>query len=363
MVGVDPALPGGISAVVRCYRDHGLFARWPVRYLVSYRGRPLALQARVMTIAGARLTAALLRREVALLHVHSASRGSFWRKSSFCAAAWLFRVPFLFHLHSGEFDNFYRQECHALGRWWIRWILRRAAAVAVLSPGWLDVVRAIEPSARVSVLPNPVSIPVRPSDVAAECRRVLFLGRLRRGKGVFDLLDALPTLLERHPQLRVCIAGDGELDAVHRHARQAGVDGAIELPGWIEGAAKDRELARADILVLPSYHEGLPLCVLEAMAQGVPVVATRVGGIPDALDDGACGVLVEPGRVDQLAAALTALADDPAHRRRLAQAARVRATEMFGAPGVCAAVSRLWTACLGSPARASAWPWSRRGGQ
>lgn len=346
MVGPALQAPGGMSAVAQAYREAGLFDRWGVRYLSSYAGPGLLRQLATMLPALARLAGALLLGRVALVHVHSASRGSFWRKSVFCAVARLAGVPYVVHLHSGEFTAFYHRECSAIGRRWVRRVLRQAAAVIVLAPHWAREVAAIEPAAALRVVANPVVLPPVAQAVRAPARRLLFLGRLREKKGVFDLLAALPALRERHPGLRLCLAGDGDLDAVRRAASALGVADAVELPGWIDGAAKDAELRRADVLVLPSHFEGLPMCVLEAMAAGVPVVATAVGGVPFALDEGRCGALVPPGDVPALAQAVLRLFDDAGHRRQLAQAARERAAALFATGEVLRQVEATWRDAL-----------------
>lgn len=348
MVGSALDAPGGITSVVQAYRDSGLFARWSVIYLASFREPGLWGQLLTVPAALVRFLSLLLRRKVWLLHVHSAARGSFFRKTLFCALAALFRVPIVLHIHSGEFAVFYRQECSALLRWWVRWHLRKATRVAVLTPGWAQVMVEIEPAARIRVLLNPV--PVGASPVARGSRgpfNVLFLGRLRQKKGVFDLVRAMPGILNRHPGTRFCLAGDGDLSVVRALAAELKVENALDLPGWIDGPTKGRQLHRATLLVLPSHFEGLPICVLEAMAAGVPIVATRVGGVPFALDDGHCGVLVPVGDPAALASAVNGLLADEDQRRALAVAAHRRARDFFSVEAVVSQLEQLWAEALG----------------
>lgn len=121
-----------------------------------------------------------------------------------------------------------------------------------------------------------------------------------------------------YPTLRVCLGGDGEASAARALAQRLGIVDRVETPGWMTGATKAQWLARATIYALPSYAEGLPMSVLEAMAAGAPVVATPVGGISDVLSDGVHGLLVPPGDVVALVAALARLLDDAGLRDRLA---------------------------------------------
>lgn len=346
MIGTSLDAPGGMTAVVRLYRDMGLFEAWHIRYLSSYERPGKLTQLRVM--AGALLTLLwlLLRGKVSLLHVHSASRGSFWRKSAFCALARLFGVPYVFHLHSGEFPVFYRDECGPRAQRWVRRTLRGAHTVVALTGLWREALARIAPGASITVLGNPVRVPAVLPPAPPPRGQVLFLGRLRDKKGVYDIIRAMPAVLAAAPATVFTLAGDGELDGAARLAQELGVAHALRLPGWVDGAAKDALMDGADLLLLPSYFEGLPICVLEAMAQGVAVVASDVGGIPEALEQGRCGVLLAPGDVAAIAAAVLSLLEDGARRLGLRAAAHARAQQVYSTQAVDGALSTLYRAVL-----------------
>jgi glycosyltransferase involved in cell wall biosynthesis len=320
MVGAAIECPGGISAVVKCYRDHGLFGRWRVRYVSTFEAPNLVTQLAVMSKALWVISWMLLRREVALMHAHSASRGSFWRKSVCCALSRIYGVPYIFHIHSGEFLHFYNDECGPLAKFWVRLTLRKAAQVVVLSDSWLREIRTIVPTATIKVIGNPVSVATEFPSRTAHTGRVLFLGRLREKKGVFDLIRAIPIVRRTMPTSVFVLAGDGDVEAVRKFAQSHAVSDAIEIPGWIDGEQKESAIRAAELLVLPSYFEGLPVCVLEAMANGAVVVATRVGGIPDVITSGVTGMLLEPGDIRGLADVIVRLLtdDDLSIRLRLA---------------------------------------------
>jgi len=355
VVMIGPALdsPGGMSSVAQSYHEAGLFERWQVRYLASYRHPRLGDKLLRLMQTLLALSWALLLRRVALLHVHTASRGSFWRKSLFVALARAFRVPVVLHVHSGEFMRFYGEECGPGRRALVRWILRCSACVLCLTPRWREALARVEPRARLRVLPNPA-----PDEPLVRARRasgsvqpgcVLFLGRLREKKGVFDLLHAWPAVLAAWPQARLVLAGDGDAQSIVELARKLQVADAIVLPGWVADAAKAEWLARAEVFVLPSHAEGLPVCVLEAMACGIPVLATRVGGVPDVVADGQEGLLVDAGDVAGLQAALLGLLGDAVLRQRLAAAALMRVEREFALPQVLAALETLWGELIGLP--------------
>ena len=152
------------------------------------------------------------------------------------------------------------------------------------------------------------------------------------------LLAALPTLHRRLPAVRLLVAGDGE----HREALVArtaalGLSPAVAFLGRADAGRVQALLAGARALVVPSTYEGMPLVVLEAMAAGVPVVASRVSGIPEVVVDGETGWLVPPEDPEALAAALTAVLADPAEAARRGAAGRARVAERFR-PAVAAEI-------------------------
>jgi glycosyltransferase involved in cell wall biosynthesis len=118
----------------------------------------------------------------------------------------------------------------------------------------------------------------------------------------------------------------------------------LNLVGWVDGADKEALLASADLLVLPSYYEAFSVSILEAMAAGVPVVSTAVGGIPDVLEDGACGVLVAPGDVKALAAALIDTLLDTEASGRMRERAFVSAKEHYSTPKILGALGNIYHA-------------------
>jgi len=159
---------------------------------------------------------------------------------------------------------------------------------------------------------------------------LLAVGRLRIRKGLDVLLAAMPELLLRHPGARLVVAGDGEHRAALESAAAAlGLGDAVAFLGRVDGGRVRALLPGAAALVVPSLYEGMPLVVLEAMAAAVPVVASRVSGIPEVVVDGETGWLVPPEDPPALAAALAALLGDGAAARRRGAAGRQRLDERF----------------------------------
>lgn len=337
MLGTDLRAPGGITAVVQAYRAMGLFDDWPLRYLPTFRRRGLADRLQVMTQALLRYGGWLLRGEVAAVHAHTAARASFWRKSLFLLLGRAAGVRTVLHLHDGSFPDWYAARSGATQAT-VRWMLRRVDRVVLLTEGWCAWLQALEPAARCRVVRNPVALAPQPP--APRPGQVLFLGRLWREKGIDDLLRAAGRIAPQVPALRLVCAGDGEIDRVRTLAAELDLTARVELPGWLDGEAKASALREAAVFVLPSYAEGLPMGVLEAMAQGVPVVASDVGGVREALGD--AGLLVPAGDVAALADALRTLLLDPARAAALGQAGRARAQALFAPAQVRASLAALY---------------------
>jgi glycosyltransferase involved in cell wall biosynthesis len=320
MLGTDPGTHGGISAVVAAWRAGGLFERWPIEYIVSHRVGTRG-EKFVTAVEGFQAWLALAwRHGRGILHVHAASRWSFWRKAAYMAAALAAGWPVVFHLHGGRFIHFH-QALGPFGRAAVRFFLDRAAVIVVLSERWAAWMHGITSNPRIVCLPNPVALPP-PTSAVREPDLIAFAGRCEAAKGVYDLLEAVSRLRPVCPRLRVECAGDGDMARLRRRALELGVGPQVTMRGWIGERERETLLARATVFVLPSHVEALPMSLLEAMAAGCPVIATKVGGIPDLVRDGENGLLVPPGKPGALADALRRLLADPVLAGRLGQQAR-----------------------------------------
>jgi glycosyltransferase involved in cell wall biosynthesis len=168
--------------------------------------------------------------------------------------------------------------------------------------------------------------------------RLLLVGPVGRTKGCPELVEALGKVRAGGVDASLRFVGreerSGEADRLRAVARALGVEEAVELVGVIPPDQMPREYRNADVLCLASRREGVPMALLEGMAFGLPVVASRVGGVPDLIEDGVTGLLVDPGDVDGLATALLELAADPSRREELGRAARERATATAASPAV-----------------------------
>jgi glycosyltransferase involved in cell wall biosynthesis len=343
LIMLGTAARGGILSVIEAWRARGLFERWPVEFLPTHceGGRLRKAVAALRALCGVVL--AMLKHGSVILHVHAASDASFWRKAIFMSVGMLGGARVIFHLHGGRFARFYEEECGALRRRAIRFFLERADCIIVLSDSWREWVSTVSRNPRVVCIPNPVLEPAEPT-LPPSRSTILFLGLISREKGIFDLLEAVAAVRAAVPDVRLVCAGDGDIAAAAEHARRLGISDAVAFPGWLSGAQKDACLQRASVFALPSYAEGMPMSLLEAMAAGIPAVASAVGSVPEVIADGVNGFLIAPGDTGSLERRLCRLLCDGALRSRIAEAGRETVRNRFGADNVVAALERLYIA-------------------
>jgi glycosyltransferase involved in cell wall biosynthesis len=341
MIGTDPNAKGGIATVVDKYRRRGLFDKWNVIYLTTHMQGSVAKK--LLTALGSyrRMIGLLLVGRVNLIHIHVASRASTWRKAVFAFTAFVFRVPYVLHLHGGGFADFYYKECGPLRRYAVRILFEKASSVIALSRSWAAKLHEMVPTAHIDIIYNSVSLPAQQNQCEqGECKKILFLGQITKEKGVFDLIRAIAIMGE---DAELVLGGDGESDMAAELARELDISGRVRLPGWVLGEDKEKLLSTASIFILPSYKEGLPVSVLEAMAWGIPVVATPVGGIPEVVRHGKEGLIIQPGDINEMSSVLRTLLDDAELRQRLGTNGRERVRRIFSDDVELPKFEALWT--------------------
>jgi glycosyltransferase involved in cell wall biosynthesis len=260
-----------------------------------------------------------------LLHVHVAGRGSTIRKIVLVHLARLLRLPVVLHLHDYDYrdslQRFPRPIRFAAGS-----MFRVADWVLVLGPDDRDLVAmelGVDPG-RVTVLPNAVPAAPEKRPMAADPRsvQILFLGNPSRRKGLHDLIAALAMEPLRSLEWRLSVAGGGaEIDTFRDMSRAAAIADRVSFLGWVDRARTMSLLNAADILVLPSYAEGMAMSVLEGMSHGLCIVCTPVGSLKDVVENETSALVVQPGEIAALATALARAVSDPALRDHLGSAA------------------------------------------
>ena len=321
---------GGIATFVRTIRETPLWQEWDIHHVATHRNGTVATRIITFVFGLVNFVAELALHRPDLVHIHMSSYGSFFRK---CLLTWVssvFRVPIVLHVHGSDFHQFFAN-APGVVRLLIRATLERADTVIALGNTWADRLHDIAPRARIFVVPNAI----RPDSPVEQQTpgpvHVVFLGEVGDRKGTFTLLNSWAKMLADSGgsvHARLTIAGDGEIDRARDRVAALGLGDSVDVRGWIATADVPELLASAQILVLPSQREGQPMAILEAMAMGVCVVASNVGGIPELLDENG-GVLVNPDDVTELADAITYVATDHNARARFGAQALQRVQNEF----------------------------------
>jgi glycosyltransferase involved in cell wall biosynthesis len=282
----------------------------------------------------------LRRRRVDVVHSHEFTMAFYG-----AAASRVLRLPHVVTMHGGMDFAARRRRRVAL-----RWAFRRSRVAAVSEPTRARLAGALGvPERQIEVVPNGIGF--EPGDgagvraelgVAPDEPLILAVGNLYPVKGHIVLLRALARLLDDGaPRWRVAIAGrGGEEDSLRSFARERGFADRLHLLGY--RADIPDLLAASDVYVMPSLSEGLPMALIEAMSAARPVVASAVGGIPDAIDPEVDGLLVPPGDETALAAAIARMLGSSAERERLGAAARRRARAEYGVERMADRYERLY---------------------
>ena len=344
MVGPSLESKGGMASVVCTYKVAGLFNEWPIIYIKSHVEGTKWQKLLVAANGLLHFLWLLMQWKVGVLHIHVARDISFWRKSIFICMAYLFLRPVFIHLHSGGFANFYWESCGRVKKKIVRSILDRATIIIVLSNQWWLLLEGITSNKKIVRITNFISDKqvVSSSVAEREINTVFFLGRLSKEKGFFDLLEAVALVKKQIPEVRLICGGEGDPDQVNSYIKNLGIENNVKLFGWVDDRVRQELLDSVTLFVLPSYVEGMPMAIIEAMSRGVPVVASSVGGIPDAVTDGKEGILINAGDVAGLAMALVNLLENVAERLQMGVAGINKVQKEFTATTVLPQLYKLY---------------------
>jgi glycosyltransferase involved in cell wall biosynthesis len=337
---------GGIDRVMASLRqqlDEDAAPGFKVDFVATRGPRHIVFSPLYLAAFLARVAALKAAGKLDVVHINLASIGSTYRKLVIAAWCRALGVPYVIHLHGADYREYWEEQISP-------WLARRihtmfvhAARIIVLGRVWADFIarQAPEAAGRIVVLPNASARPSLPHRGGGDRVHILFLGRIGERKGVPQLSEALQRI-KGLPNWRATIAGDGEVEETRARVAELGLADRIDLPGWVGPEGVADLLASADILVLPSFSENLPVSVIEGMAAGLAVVATPVGAVEDIMEDELTGLLVPPGDVDALTRALTRVVTDAALRARLGAAAQQFHRRVLDLAPYAEATRNLW---------------------
>lgn len=300
-LGVSMKTKGGMTAVLVSYKkyieDMQFIPTWKLgnKLVKSW----YALQAIMRTWLKCKFD-----KNIKIIHIHGAANASFYRCKIFINLAKKLGKKVILHEHAADFVEFYNNTTNKAD---ITETINKCDKLIVLSESWKQYFISIGiDQNKICVLNNIVSPPeLKPIKRVDDKLHLLYMGEVSKRKGAFDLLKAICTEKDFFKDKLLLRMGGNEVDGdIKEFIKDNGLEGFVSYEGWIAGEHKKECLNWEDVYILPSYNEGLPIAILEAMSYSHPVISTPVGGIPEVVENKRNGILVEPGNQKGIADAI-----------------------------------------------------------
>lgn len=289
MIGPSSQAKGGIATVIKNFEQGFNNPDIELKVLTSWKEGNAFKRLWVFIECLCSYIAQLCFGGVSAVHLHVAQDGSFYRKMIFLMLGKLFGKSVILHFHASSFDVFWNKQSRR-GQAFIKRSLNRADNIVVLSEEWAVFYRSIT-TTTVTIINNAVNVPEQ-TTYDANSQNIIALGRLGQRKGTYDILKIAPQLKLKFPEAVIHLYGDGDIKEIQALITQQQLSN-VKIGGWLTDS--EPVIKTAVMHLLPSYHEGMPMAILESMAQGVPNISTTVGGIPQVLAHKQNGLLITPG--------------------------------------------------------------------
>ena len=314
MIVPDPMVHGGIASVTAGYYGSRLEKDYRITYVQSYCDGGKKDKLRKALQAYRQFRKILRRDPPELVHIHSSFGPSFYRKLPFILMADRAGIPVVNHIHGSAFDELYTNAPGWKKRL-VRDVYGKCTRMIALTEHWKEVLSAAYPGERIRVIPNySVSFP-QAQDAAHQAKRferqqILYLGVLTEGKGMKEMPEVIRRVTDRVPGACFVLGGLGDRELVTQGLSDEIIKHHLIFPGWVRGEEKERLLEESCVFLLPSHMEAMPMSLLEAMGYGLPMVTTRVGGIPNLTGEGPQAALCPVGDSAAMAEAVCRLLEN-----------------------------------------------------
>lgn len=327
MIVQDKMVKGGIAAVISGYYGSVLEKDYDMIYVESYKDGGKIAKLIKGIASYLQFMKVLFIDRPDIVHIHSSFGPSFYRKLPFIYMASWSKKIIVNHIHGADFEEFYTN-AGDYKKTLIRKVYAKCTALIALSSEWKERLSQIVPADRITVIEN---YSVLHEDAVIDRinrksnSKVLFLGEIGKRKGCYDIPAVAEAVVKAVPSAKFILGGAGNIKdekAVKDLFEQHGVIDHIVFPGWVRGEEKDKLLRDADVFFLPSYNEGMPMSILDAMGYGLPIVSTNVGGIPKIVRNGENGACCSAGDIKNLSQALIKLLTDDEYRKQASEESR-----------------------------------------
>lgn len=327
---------GGITSVVKAHEVGTQWSKFHCRWIPTHVDK--GYLSKLLVLAWGLAKYVVLLPGADIVHIHVSEPISAKRKLLFFRPAKWLNKKIVVHFHAFSPDTTINGPHSKL----YRELFCGADVVVVLSNYWKEVVdEKFYLGDRIKVIYNPCPTITYPQKYE-KTKSILYAGTLNQRKGYADLIRAFAKVASKHPDWKITLAGNGEVEQARALAKELAIESQVELLGWVSGESKDKAFKQASVFCLPSYAEGFPMAVLDAWAYGLPVITTPVGGIPDVAVDGENMLLFNPGDIDTLAEKLDLVMSDEVLRDKLAASSTKMASEKFNLNTITEQVGKIY---------------------
>ena len=341
MVGPDVSVKGGIKTVIMQYLSWNKWDKVIFSYVPVYVEKNFWKKIIFFVKGCLQIWVRVLFGKTDIVHLHVAERGSFYRKSIIMFGCKLAGVKTILHHHGAEFIEFYDQ-ARGLKQKWIQRTIGEADLNLVLGEYQKSQMKKRFSKAIFCIFPNTLEISNTIS-YRTDARVILFAGRMEYRKGIYDLLCAIAACNDKlEEDVKVYLCGDGEVGRVRKVIKNFGLSERIVVKGWLDSEQIEELYNKSMMFVLPSYREGLPMALLEAMAHGLPCIAGKAGAIPEVIENGKNGILVEPGNVDDIACSIRYLCENPVIRKNIGKSGYYTVKKKYRLEDGIKELQRIW---------------------
>lgn len=313
IVGPDPNYKGGIATLIRNMLKYKNESCQFTMYVARPEGNIL-VKSLLVPIYTLYFIIRLIQVKYDIVHIHISENWGFYRYVPFVIISKMFGIPVIIHSNACEFDSFYERQ-NKIQKNIVKATLDKSDLIIAVSPEWNEVFSRIS-STKVITIYNFIDIP-NSNFYNKNSINILSSGQIGKRKGYYDIIKVIPSIIHDNNKIKFKFCGNGEVTKICEEINNLEISDYVNVSSWLHNSKIIELLKDTMIFLLPSYNEGMPLAILEAMSYGVPIISTNVGGIPTLVEHGVNGLIISPGDTKQLEYAINLLINDPDLRQKM----------------------------------------------
>ncbi len=340
IISTSPDGRGGVATIVSLLMASSLNKKYKVTHLVTHIGGNVFIKLAYLLRAYLMYPFLLLTGKISIVHIHGAMKSSFFRKSYFMLLGKMLKIKIIYHMHSSMVEEYFLKRSR-MKHFIVCKLLNQYDVIIALSQSWAQIMKKYT-STKIEIIYNAIPIPVNVNKMCNDKKKfvVLTLGEIGDRKGTQDILKIAHRLKDK--PIYFNIAGNGNVDKYKKIAEELGVSQKIQWLGWIDAKQREQAMLNSHMYLLPSYNEGLPMSILEAVSYGLPIVSTPVGGISECVQTDANGYLIPPGNIAGFSGKIMYLFENEEKRKYMSRMSRKLAKSKFDIHSMANQVDNLY---------------------